>query len=124
LYRDINDFKKGYQPRINIVLDEKGDLVTDSQSILARWRNHFSQQLNIHGDNDGRQTEIHTAQPLVPESSAFEVELAIEKLKRSGRSRSFYLSMRRALKHIVIIIGAYQFCQLCTNFYPTSCLQG
>ena len=35
----------------------------------------------MHGVNDGRQTEIHTAEPLVPEPSAFEVELAIEKLK-------------------------------------------
>jgi len=30
---------------------------------------------------DVGQTEIHTAEPLVPELSAFEVELAIEKLK-------------------------------------------
>jgi len=29
-----------------------------------------------------RQTEIHTAEPLVPELSAFEVKMAIEKLKR------------------------------------------
>jgi hypothetical protein len=37
--------------------------------------------LNIHGVNVVRQPEIHTAEPLVPEPSAFEVELAIEKLK-------------------------------------------
>jgi hypothetical protein len=49
---------------------------------LARWRNHFSQLLNVHGVNDVRQTEVHTAEPLVPELSAFEVEVAIEKLKR------------------------------------------
>ena len=30
---------------------------------------------------DVRQEEIHTAEPLVPEPSAFEVELAIEKIK-------------------------------------------
>jgi hypothetical protein len=29
-----------------------------------------------------RQTEMHTAEPLVPEPSAFEVEMALEKLKR------------------------------------------
>ena len=29
LYRGINDFKKGYQPRTNIVQEESGDLVTD-----------------------------------------------------------------------------------------------
>ena len=61
--------------------DEKGDLIADSQSILVGWRNYFFQLLNVHGVNDIRQTEIHTAEPLVPETSAFEVDLAIEKLK-------------------------------------------
>jgi hypothetical protein len=75
-------FKKGYQPRTNIVKDEKGDLVADCHSILTRWKNYFSKLLNVHGDNDVKQTEIHTAEPLVPQPSAFEVEMAIEKLKR------------------------------------------
>jgi hypothetical protein len=67
-----------------VIKDEKGDLVADSQSILARWRNHFSQPLNVHGVNNVRQTEVHMAEPLVPEPGAFEVEMemAIEKLKR------------------------------------------
>jgi len=81
LYRGINDFKKGYQPRTNEVKDMKGDFVAASHSILTRWRNHFSQLLNLHLVNDVRQTEIHTAEPLVPEPSASEFELAIEKLK-------------------------------------------
>jgi len=81
LCRGINNFKKGYQPRTNIVKDDKGDLVEDSHIILARWRNYFSQILNVHGINDVRQTEIHTVEPLVPESSASEFELPIEKLK-------------------------------------------
>jgi hypothetical protein len=81
LYRGINNFKKGYQPRTNVVKGGKGDLVADSHSILARWRNNFSQLLNIHGVNDVRQTELHTAEPLLPEPSAFEVDLVIEKLK-------------------------------------------
>ena len=68
--------------RSNRVKDEKGDLVADSHSILVRWRNHFSQLLNIHGVNDVRQTELHTAEPQVPEPSTSEAELAIEKLKR------------------------------------------
>ena len=81
MFRGISDFKKVYQPRTNIVKDENGNLVADSYSILAGWRNYFSQLLNVHGVNDVRQTEIHTAEPLVPEPSACEVELAIEKLK-------------------------------------------
>jgi hypothetical protein len=38
LYRGINDFRKGYQPRTNIVKDEKGDLITDSHSIWLGGR--------------------------------------------------------------------------------------
>ena len=49
LYRGISDFKKGYQPRTNIVKGETGDLVTGSSSILARRREYFSQLLNVHG---------------------------------------------------------------------------
>jgi len=48
---------------------------------LARRRNYFSQLLNVHGVNDIRQTEIHTTESLVPETSAFEFELPTEKLK-------------------------------------------
>jgi hypothetical protein len=81
LYRRINDLKKGYQPTTNMVKDDKGDLVADSHSMLNRWRNYFSQLLNVCGDSDVRQTEIHT-EPLVLETRAFEVEMAIEKFKR------------------------------------------
>ena len=100
-------------------------MVADSHSILVKWRNYFSQLLNVHGVNGVKQTEMHTAEPLV--------ELAIEKLKthkspgndkipagvrqftmrfinllfpfgirrnclRSGRSRLKNLSTRRAIK--------------------------
>ena len=101
-------------------------------------------------------TQIYTAEPQVPEPSAFEVGLAIEKLKshkapgtdqipaklikavveqfamrsknllflfgrriclRSGRSQSLHLSIRRAIKETIVIIGAHHFCQLRTKFF-------
>jgi hypothetical protein len=73
--------KKGYQPRTGIVKNEKADLVADSHSITAMWRNYFPQILNVHGFSDVRQAEIHTTETLVPETSVLEFELAIEKLK-------------------------------------------
>jgi hypothetical protein len=83
LYRDINEFKKAYQPRTNLVKDEDGDLLADYHSILNRWKNYFCQllALNVHGVKNVRQTEIHKAEPLVPEPSSFEVEITIDKLK-------------------------------------------
>ena len=62
--------------------NEDDDLVTDSHSILARRSHHFSQLLKLHEVYDIRQTGIHTAEHLLPESSTFEVEMAIEKLTR------------------------------------------
>ena len=69
MYRGISNFKKGYRPRTNVVKDEKGDLVADSYSIVAKWRDYFSQLLNVLGVNDIKHTDIHTAVPLVPELS-------------------------------------------------------
>ena len=61
--------------------DEKGDLVADSHSIVARWRNYFSQLFNVCGVKDVGKAEIHTAEPLVPEPSASEVELAMLRMQ-------------------------------------------
>ena len=37
--------------------------------------------MNVHGVNDVRQTEVRSTERLVSESSAFEFEMAVEKLK-------------------------------------------
>jgi hypothetical protein len=72
LYRGVNDFKRDYQPRSNLVKDENGDLLADSHSILNSWKNNFCQLLNVLL-SDVRQIEIHTAEPLVPDPCPFEV---------------------------------------------------
>jgi hypothetical protein len=53
----------------------------DHHSIFNRWKNYFCQLLNVHGVKDVGQTKMHTAEPLVPEPSSSEDEIAIEKLK-------------------------------------------
>jgi hypothetical protein len=82
LYRDINEFKKFYQPRTNLVKDERGDLLPDPHKILNKWKNYFCQLLNVHGAGGVRQTEMHTAGQFVPEPSPSEVVVAIRKLNR------------------------------------------
>jgi hypothetical protein len=64
LYRGINGFKSGYQPRNNLVKDEIGNLFVDSHNILNRWKNNFSQLLKVHNISDVRQIEVHMAEPL------------------------------------------------------------
>jgi hypothetical protein len=67
LYRGIYEFKKGYQPRSNLLKDYNGDLLADSHGILNRWKNYFSPLLNVHSISDVKQIEIYSAEPLVPQ---------------------------------------------------------
>jgi hypothetical protein len=60
LYRGIDTFKKGYQPRTNLVKDERGDLLADPHKIVNRWMNYFCQLLNVQWVGGIRQTEIQT----------------------------------------------------------------
>jgi hypothetical protein len=46
-YRGMNEFKKGYQPRINLVKNGRGHLLADPQKILNRWKKYFCQLLNV-----------------------------------------------------------------------------
>jgi hypothetical protein len=82
LHRGINEFGRGYQPRNNLVKDENGDLLADSNYILSRRKNYLSKLLNAHV-SDERQIEIHvhTAEPLVRGPIPLEVKIAITKLK-------------------------------------------
>jgi hypothetical protein len=88
LYKGINKFKTGYQLRSNLVKNENGDLLVDSHNILNRQKNYFSQLLNIRRVSDVKQIEIYTAEPLVPDPSPYEYEIAIAKLKRYKSSDS------------------------------------
>jgi hypothetical protein len=80
MYRGINECKRGYQSRSNIVKDENGDLLADSNNTVNRWKSYFSQLLKVHNVSNVRQTEIQTAEPLVPGPSHLEVEISIAKL--------------------------------------------
>jgi hypothetical protein len=75
LYGGTTDFKKGYQPKTDIIKYENGDGIVDTHGVVGRWRNHFSQLLNVHGLNDVRQTEIYTAKPLVRKPNVTEFEI-------------------------------------------------
>jgi hypothetical protein len=61
MYKGINDFQGGYQPRSNFVKGENGGLFADSHTNLNRWKNFFSHLLNVHWVSDVRLIETHTA---------------------------------------------------------------
>ena len=65
-----------------MIKNQNEELLADSNSILNRWKGYFSQLLNVHKDNDVREIEIQTAEPLIPDPTLLEFEIATEKLKK------------------------------------------
>ena len=61
------------------------DLVTHLHSILTSLTNNSNQLFTVRAVNDVKHTEIHTAEPLVREPSAFEFEVAIDKVTDTNR---------------------------------------
>jgi hypothetical protein len=78
----ISKVKGGYQSVTSLVKDEKGQMTAHSHSNFKKWKNSFYQLLNAHEMHNVRWTAVHTAEPLMPEHNASEVEMTNEKLKR------------------------------------------
>jgi len=81
-------------------------LVTQSHRILAMWRKQFSQLFNVNKVKNVVKTEIHTAEPLGLEPSAFEVESDIEKLKGTNNQvliKSYHKCLRQEREQFVKI---------------------
>ena len=47
MYKGINEFKKGYQPRAYVIKKHEGKIVPDTTCILSRWEQLFSNLLNV-----------------------------------------------------------------------------
>jgi hypothetical protein len=58
-------------------MDENG-YFPNSHSMLNRWKNYCCQLLIVSGINSVRETEVHTAEPLVPEPSSFRFDIFVE----------------------------------------------
>jgi hypothetical protein len=65
------------------VKDENGDLLADSHNIFNRWKNYFSQLLNVHNVSDVRKIEVaYIRLSYCTCSSHLEAETGISNLKK------------------------------------------
>ena len=48
MYKGINEIKKGYHHRAYVIKKHDGTIVADTTSILSRWKQFFSNLLNVN----------------------------------------------------------------------------
>jgi hypothetical protein len=102
------------------VEEENGDLLADSHNILNTWNNYFSQLLNVNRVSGVRQIKIHTAEPLVPDPTPFEAEIATAKLERCKAKDSNQITaelfqtrgetLRSEIHKLIILFGIRKNC--------------
>ena len=84
MYKGINELKKGYLPWAYVIKKDDGTIVADTNSILSRWEQFYSNLLNINRSTNLEGSEIYTVEPDIPEASLVQVELAVEDLKKKA----------------------------------------
>ena len=67
IYKGINEFKKGYQPRNYVIKKHDGRIEADRTSILNIWEKLFSNLLKVNQSTSYEGSEVYTAEPNIPE---------------------------------------------------------
>ena len=82
MYRDINNLRKDFKPRLTVCKSKNGDIITEKGDTLNRWKNHFHELLNSMEQDKGpsimqdyKDTNEEDSAPTV------EVEKAVQNLK-------------------------------------------
>ena len=83
------------------------------EKVIGKLKRHKSQVL-IHSQQNRLNQEV--GQFALMSINLFNLFGIRRNCLRSGRSRSLYLSTRRAIKQTVVIIGAYHFLNLVRDF--------
>ena len=84
-YKELNNQRRGFNPRINMCRALDGTLLTNKEDVLNRWREHFDALLNSGdevGDNSNYSFLDDDGQP-VAEPTRTEVSDAISSLKNN-----------------------------------------
>jgi hypothetical protein len=76
LKHKITKLRASSKMKKNIKYLQTDHLLADTHNILNGWKIYFSQLLNVHNISDIRQIEVHAAEPLMPDHSSFENEIA------------------------------------------------
>jgi hypothetical protein len=87
-FENSNQIKEGFKPQVKMLLNEKGDLVTDKGEIVELFKKYFETLLNRQEQgNANEDVTYYNVEPDIGEPKQEEVARIIETLK-NNKSRS------------------------------------
>jgi hypothetical protein len=45
-YKRLNDFRRPFEPQVAMCRTKNGEILTNKNQVLARWKEHFEEHLN------------------------------------------------------------------------------
>ena len=80
-YRDINNLRKDFKPKLKICKSRNGDIITEKGDILNRWKDHFCELLNSMEQDKGPPVmqDYKDTNEEDTTSTVEEVEMAVQK---------------------------------------------
>ena len=82
-YRDINNLRKDFKPKLTVCKSRNGDILTEKGDILNRWKDHFCELLNSMEQDKGTSVKQDykdkNEEDITP--TVEEVEMAVQKLR-------------------------------------------
>ena len=99
-YKRLNDVRRPFEAQVAMCRAKNGDLLTNKDEVLARWKEHFEQHLNDGAEHDQPPNEVDLADDGVQIDlpSREEIEGALKYLKNNKAAGSDSISAE-LLKH-------------------------
>jgi hypothetical protein len=60
-YKRLNDARRPFKPKVTMCRAKNGELLTNQNQMLARWKEHFEEHLNEGSHNQHTQHTINTS---------------------------------------------------------------
>jgi hypothetical protein len=55
-YKRLNDVRRPFEPQVAMCRAKNGELLTNKNQVLARWKEHFEEHLNTSGSESEQPT--------------------------------------------------------------------
>jgi hypothetical protein len=84
-YKRLNDVRRSFEPQVAMCRTKNGELLTNKNQVLARWREHFKEHLNEGSESEQptRSVYLRDVGDDIDLPSREEIEGALKNLKNN-----------------------------------------
>jgi hypothetical protein len=87
-YKRLNDVRRPFEPQVAMCRAKNGELLTNKNQVLARWKEHFEEHLN-EGSESEQPVDLKDDRVYIDLPSREEIERAL-KYRKNNKAAGVY----------------------------------